>query len=564
MCAFAVLGVLFYTAAVAQTASTGQKNSAAGGQVPTFQSGVNLVLVPVVVRDGKGQAVGGLTKDSFEVFDEGKRQVIVSFFANTRRSENEEPEPAANAQSEAPASSSLGGLGGENTSANTPRSVVYIVDDLYIKFANLAAVRSALSQHLRSLARTDRAAIHTFSGRPQVDLTNDRDKLADAVAKLRYSMADPVADDAKECPDISYYLADLIVNHGDDRARKAAVGHTVDCAHVTEPLADGMVRAASLRQLMYGPQKSEMALRALRLAVLRLQEMPGDRLIVLTSPGFYAQTPEEISDTEDVLKLAAKAHITISTLDPRGLYTEMKDESETGKPNELWIEYERQRIQAEQGILADLAKGSGGIFMHDNDGFRAAFDRMVRPPEFSYLLGFEPTNSKQDGKFHSIKIRLVVEKGLSIEARNGYYALEQNPSKESARLQVDDAVFSRDRTNGLPVVLQTGYIAPNKGDPTITATIKVEVDSLRFRRAKQRNLDALTVVVALFGEDGGYIVGAVKTVNLQLRDQTLKTHPSVTLHFALPAKRGAYVMRIVVRDAQSGAMSTFTSLEKIT
>src|SRR5271157_911427 len=45
----------------------------------TFTSHVNLVMVPVVVRDKQGRAVEGLTKESFRLFDKGKLQEIERF-----------------------------------------------------------------------------------------------------------------------------------------------------------------------------------------------------------------------------------------------------------------------------------------------------------------------------------------------------------------------------------------------------------------------------------------------------------------------------------------------------
>ena len=44
-----------------------------------FRSGVNLVLVDVVVRDRNGAVVKGLTADDFELLEDGVRQQIVTF-----------------------------------------------------------------------------------------------------------------------------------------------------------------------------------------------------------------------------------------------------------------------------------------------------------------------------------------------------------------------------------------------------------------------------------------------------------------------------------------------------
>ena len=50
---------------------------------PTFSTGVNLVLVPVVVRDKNGHAVGNLHKEDFQLFDKGKVQFISKFSIET-------------------------------------------------------------------------------------------------------------------------------------------------------------------------------------------------------------------------------------------------------------------------------------------------------------------------------------------------------------------------------------------------------------------------------------------------------------------------------------------------
>jgi len=50
-------------------------------EAATFRVNVKLVLARVVVRDSKGNALGNLHKEDFELFDNGKPQVISHFDA---------------------------------------------------------------------------------------------------------------------------------------------------------------------------------------------------------------------------------------------------------------------------------------------------------------------------------------------------------------------------------------------------------------------------------------------------------------------------------------------------
>src|ERR1700687_1464216 len=63
---------------VASAALFGQQ-SAPSQDVPLFRTGVNLVLVDVVVRDRSGAVVKGLKTDDFELLEDGVRQQILTF-----------------------------------------------------------------------------------------------------------------------------------------------------------------------------------------------------------------------------------------------------------------------------------------------------------------------------------------------------------------------------------------------------------------------------------------------------------------------------------------------------
>lgn len=50
-----------------------------GGELPTFQTKAELVLVPVVVTDKKGDHIHGLTKDDFVIVEDDRNQIITVF-----------------------------------------------------------------------------------------------------------------------------------------------------------------------------------------------------------------------------------------------------------------------------------------------------------------------------------------------------------------------------------------------------------------------------------------------------------------------------------------------------
>jgi len=55
---------------------------------------VQLVEVPVVVREGRQRTVGGLTKGDFEIYDNGKKQAITAFSVQISHRRAPPPLPA--------------------------------------------------------------------------------------------------------------------------------------------------------------------------------------------------------------------------------------------------------------------------------------------------------------------------------------------------------------------------------------------------------------------------------------------------------------------------------------
>jgi hypothetical protein len=153
-------------------------------------------------------------------------------------------------------------------------------------------------------------------------------KLRDAISKLR--VHELYRHSEQSCPDIDYYVADLIVNKRDQAAFDSAVEETMSCAHLTpnmRPEAEGMVRAASGQALSLGDQDMRVTLSTVRQVVAKMADLPGQRLLVLISPGFLTVTMEAMAAKSQILDLAARSNVTVSALDARGLHVGGRDVS---------------------------------------------------------------------------------------------------------------------------------------------------------------------------------------------------------------------------------------------
>ena len=520
-------------------------------QDATFQSKVNLVLVPVVVRDQSGAAIGSLQKDDFQLSDKGKVQVISKFSV--------EKSPAIREKPSKP-DLSIGGP------ADTPsRFVVYLFDDLHIEFADLARVQKAAVDHLATaLKPEDRAAIITTSGQRNLDFTDDKAKLQEAVMRIR--PVELYRHVPGQCPDLDYYIADQIRDKNDSQALNMEIQETIICDNLPGPnpqqAAQNIVNGAVSTELSQGEQDARVSLSVFKDVLRRMAAMPGERMILVASPGFLTVSMEALETESDILDRAVRENVVINALNARGLWTSSEFEASRSAPVNDYVQrtklqYERNSALAQEDILAVLTDGTGGTYFHNNNDFNAGFHKIATAPEYVYMLGFTPSNLKNDGSFHRLKVTLTAKNGLTAQARRGYFAPNKNArAEDTAKDQLDSAVFSREEMHDLPVDLHTEFFKPNPADAKLTVLARVDLQHLHFKKQDNRNNDKLTLISAVFDNNGNFVKGIEKTLTMQLKDETLaKLSSGVTLRTTFDVKPGSYVVRLVVRDAEGQMMS---------
>ena len=512
----------------------------------TFKVRVNVVLVRVVVRDTQGKVVPNLNKEDFQLADNRKLKIISSFAVETAASHV----PTVKVDT------------GKEFSEGTPvkatelpqRFVTLYFDDLHLSTSDAMQSWQAARKLFGVMQAGDRLAIFTTSGQVKQEFTADRDKLEEALQRV---VPRPISSgSASDCPPMTYYEAYQIIEANDSTALQIATQDAQRCVGNMPGAAQSLVQMAAQRELTTGNAQVQFAFQNLQALIRRMSALPGQRVIVMMSPGFFV-TPS-MRESSELIDRATKANVVINTIDARGLYvSRMYDVTNQAPPNALRAAFITAEETVQNDVLAELSDGTGGVFFHNRNDIDQGLLQAATQPEVSYVLGFTPQNLKLDGRYHHLKVTFTDKQKWSLQARHGYFAPRASTDPEAAaKEEIQQAIFSQEEMHELPIECQTQFFKNGNG-VRLTVVARIEARGLKFRKAEDRNDDNLTIATVVFDENGNLLSGLEKILELRLKDATLerlnKTGLSVRSSFDL--QPGAYLVRIVVRDSEGTQMA---------
>ena len=544
--------------------------------VPTFKSRAELVLVPVVVRDSKGNALGTLHLEDFRVFDEGKLQIIKYFAIET-------PETLATDEKglSVPARDMKIGDTDSSLVATPQRFLAYLFDDVHLNAGEVVSVRQATDHQLSALKNGDHVALYMSSRHNMMEFSDDVSKLREVISQLQPQPA--ITGD--QCPWLGPYWADLIdradYNENDLAVREGL--RQIDGCHETmhdpQPPAN---LASTVPQPEFGPKvmmdlrlyvgrtleesnrDARAVLTLLRDLVRRMSLLPGERTITVVSPGFLTRDLRQ--EFAGIIDSATRSDVVINTLDARGVYTVGFDATENlVKESQQRLAIEHAAAKTQEGILAELAEGTGGLFFRSSNDLSAGIRRTSGRAEYSYVLGFAPLVSNTRDAYHQLKVTLVHQPDLTVQARRGYMTVAPAADPATtAQKQVEAAMFSGEESLEIPIQLSTASFTGVDQKSRLTASVRLDLTRLPLRKVDGRNRDDLLVYAAIFDRNGNYVAGDGKTIEMRLRNETLATYGSkfsVKTDFDL--KSGKYLLRVIVQDTEGQLRSSAHKLVQI-
>ncbi len=509
----------------------------------TFKVEVNYVEIDAIVTDAQGNFVRNLTKDDFQVFEEGKPQSVSVMSLVDIPVEKFDPPLYKTKPIEPDVRSNRKDFDG--------RVFVIVLDDLHTSFQRSGRVKAAARLFIeRYLGANDVAAIVQTGGAKSTgqEFTGSRERLLRAV------------DAFMGQKERSATLEKL-----DDYERQRGFG-----GGAPRDSLEGM-RAFKARNTFT----------VLKNVADYLAGIRGRRkAVVFFSEGVDYDIYDQINNTwasdvrsygQEAIAAATRANVSFYGVDPRGL-SALEDgidiRSLPGDPTlGLGTQSMQREMQIAQDSLRTISDETGGFAAVNSNDFSTSFGRIIQDNSSYYVLGYYSTNTKRDGQFRSLNVR-VKNPALRVRARKGYVAPKgkppagtATPAAIAASAAMREALDSPVPVTGLGL---TAFAAPMGGPPgarqkaSVLVVVEVDGSNLKFKESGGMFLNNIEVAIVAIDESAKVRDGAKDTAELKLRPEThqaiLKNGVRLTRRLSLAP--GRYQLRVGAREDGGGLVGS--------
>jgi len=395
-----------------QPGQAGQKPQ----QPPVFRAGVSAVRVDVIITDNKGNPVGDLKPEDFDVYEDGKLQTIDLFkLINSDGNVAPGAEPARPIRSQFDQENEAG--------RDDVRLFVIFLDDYHVRKLNAMRMRDTLVQFVQTqLGPLDMVAIvYPLMSVNNITFTRDQTSLVAALRQFEGRKYDYRPMNQFEAQYANY---------------PSQAVETVRNQVTMTALRGVAVRMGSLRE----GRKALIFVSEGFSSLLPVQmrdpnaQMPGFGNPTTKNPNAgntvmedrarFSSDIDMLSDLREVFNAANQQNTAIYALDPRGLSMGEFDVSDTAS---IGMKESQDYLRATQDTLQILATNTDGRAIINRNDLDKGLKQVVRDSSAYYLVGYNSTLSKPDGRFHEIKVK-VKRPGLQVRSRKGYWA----PTTEEA------------------------------------------------------------------------------------------------------------------------------------
>ncbi len=481
--------------------------TSAFAQSLTEKIDVSLVNVDVTVTS-HGAPARGLTRDDFQVFEDGVPMPVSNFYS---------VEPPAMSPRNAPQAGDT--VLADPTDERFRRKVLVIVDNRHVTMHNrdraLAALERFVEDRFTGGTYDWSIALVSDKAHLMLPLTSDKQKLHDAVAAIRRIVANPERPSEEDVTRVAR-LEDF--GSGDASMTSVRTG---------QPGSGTLQDLVDLGARFQMEADVSNTIDAVRDAVRSFAGAPGRKIILLVTgslgfndsvsaldvdqhgsfggPGEIAASTRWSTMMRDLLIREANAsNVSFYIVNSEGLTSTDRDAS-TGN-NQLGFagSIGRSMGSGSANPLATmywLARETGGRLMSGNspENSLSEFDRASST---FYSLAYKPAHG-DDGKYHSIKVQMK-RSGYQLQYRTGYSSIPV--STQLARAMQSPLAITMQQSS-IPIDIVTGSSAPQGSSVRVPLHATVPAKSLQFIPTGTGSVARVDLYVSVFDDHGRKVSG---------------------------------------------------------
>lgn len=556
------IAIVLFAALFAASLTAQQSDTA-----PRFRTETNLVLVPVQVRS-HGQHLSDLKKESFVLLQDGKPQKISVFEEVRTTTQRLQRVPVG------PNEFTNRLLG----SPETARYTIIAIDRINTTTMDMQRLRTGLMQFLSHAADTGDPirliSIEAKGIRIIQDFTTDPKTIAVALQR-----ANTPAGQAQP--------SSVMLDETLQEAEATATANSQNNSDAGgERLAAYLQRLDSLKDseqnMIAFQQRSQRisSLEALQQIALSLAGLPGRKSLVWASSGYpfasisrqgrssvtynFSQVNEALALDAYTTNLLNSSNVAMYPIDARGMVNTAWDAMDPTHKYSPTNAEKQGRQDANQDVITTferLAAGTGGRPCYNRPELSGCFKDALDDARDYYMLGYYvDTKGLKDG-WHKLQVK-VDEKGANVRSRNGFLFPLPDPSA-TREYDVSTAINSLLLDSGIP--FRGEWTTRQKKGAKISNGFYIQIVPEANVVDTQQNRLNLEFVGVARAKDGTIAGQFGQKVERTLPPEAISTiqHDGITYKNALELPPGDYLVRLVVRDNNTGRTGAVSTLLKV-
>ena len=514
-------------------------------QRATFSSTTNVVIVNVTVVDRDGNAIENLTKDDFELYEDGKLQKLQAVDLQSLKTQL--LPPANSTEPQQPAALKTFNRQTDNASLTNAmatkyqdrRLMILLFDFSSMQPAEQIRAKQAAIQFLsKQMTGSDTVAIMTFGAELHTvqDFTSDRDLLISTIDKFRIGESSENATFADEGADKQDQSGQFVADE-------------------TE----------------FNIFNADLKLAALEDAARTLGKYPEKKALIFISSSIQKNGVDNQSQLRATVNTAVRANVAFYPIDARGLSALVPggDATQAGAVGNNLYSGAGQRSLKEnfnnqQETLATLALDTGGKALLDSNDLTEGMRQVQKDFTSYYLLSYVSSNPALDGRYRRIQVKLAPkDAGLraKLDFRQGYYAPTTfaRMREENKEAQLSQALLADNPLTDLPLAVEVDYFRLEKNKYFVPISAKIPGSALAFHGKGAKQATELDFIAEVFDSRNRPAATVRDTIPLKVNETTAGevVRKSIQYDTGVTLTPGSYKLRFVARENGEGKIGTF-------